>query len=118
MVQLTTTRLVSFSRTTKASPESILRILHDPSRLVRLNPLVIDISLDPDTSVYTITDRLVFLKHFHSETKYQCQFFFHADGLDTEVIASAGTKLTSHYRVHVDPTGLTEITEQTTINVR
>lgn len=114
---LTTTRSLSFSRTTNASLDNILRILHDPSLLIWLNPLVIHISVDPCTSVYTITDRLVVLERFQSETKYRCKFTFHTDGIETAVIANAGTKLTSRYRVHVSPSGLTELTEQTTVEV-
>jgi hypothetical protein len=113
---LLTTRTVSLSRTSRAEPESILQILHDPFTLLLLNPLIQAIHVD-SKSIYTITDRLTFLGRFHTETKFRCKFTFHANGVDAAVTASAGTKLTSHYRVHVSPSGLTEITEQTTIEV-
>jgi len=114
---LTTTRSLSFSRTSNASPENILRILHDPSVLIWLNPFIIHASVDPYTSVYTITDRLD-INYFNFETKYRCKFTFHIDGIDVVITANAGTKLTSRYRVHVGPSGSTEVTEQTTIEVR
>lgn len=115
---LTLTRTASFSRTIHALPDTVLKLIHDPNVLFSLNPLIINISVDPaNPSLYTVTDRLVILGCFQTQTTYICTLLLREDGIDTEVVAGGGTRLKSFYRVKAGENGTTEFTEQTMIEV-
>ncbi|KAF8078561.1 S-adenosyl-L-methionine-dependent methyltransferase [Lyophyllum atratum] len=112
----TLTRTVSFRKNIHASPEAVLRLLHDINVLFAVNPLITHITPDPsNSSAYTVTDRLVVLGYFKTETKYKCWLHLRDDGLDTDVLAGLGTRLKGRYRVRAGENGTTELTEETLI---
>ncbi|RDB28506.1 Erythromycin 3''-O-methyltransferase [Hypsizygus marmoreus] len=113
---LTIARSVSVSKAIHAPVETVIALLHDTDVLFSLNPLILSVNVDPSNpSVYSVTDRLVLLGCFNTQTKYQCTLTKCKDGLDSNVTANLGTRLKSHYRVQPGENGTTEVTEQTTI---
>lgn len=112
------TRSLSFSRTIDASLDTVLQLVRDPNVLLRLSPLVMDVSIDPSNSTtYTITERLDVLGYFRTQTTFKVTLTLQEDGVDSEVLANAGTKSKSCYRVKVGEDGKTTVTEQVTIQV-
>ncbi|GLB36207.1 putative protein with phoX homologous domain, present in p47phox and p40phox [Lyophyllum shimeji] len=112
----TSTRTVSFRKSIHASPEAVLRVLHDPKLLFAVNPLITDVAPDPsDPRSYVVTDRLVFLGCIRTQTKYKARLDIRDDGMDTQTVAGLGTKLRGQYRVRAGEDGTTELSEDTSI---
>ncbi|KAF5377499.1 hypothetical protein D9615_005348 [Tricholomella constricta] len=113
---LTLTRAVSFKKIIHASPDTVLKLLHDPNVLFTGNPLITDVISDPSNpSAYTVTDRLVVLGYFKTQVKYKCRLSFLEDGVDTDVVAGLGTKSKGQYRVRDGENGTTVLSEDATI---
>ncbi|KAJ7293638.1 S-adenosyl-L-methionine-dependent methyltransferase [Mycena rebaudengoi] len=108
-------RQVTCLKRTKASVSVVLQLLHDPPALIRLSPLVIDVSVDPaDPTNHHIVDSLVMLG-YRTTLKYQARIILHDDGITAHVVAGAGTRTVSRYTVRtIDEE--TEIEEVVAIN--
>lgn len=92
---LTTTSAHSYALT------PALAILHSPSSLISLNPLVLSHSLlssSPTSTTYTITDSLTFLG-WHTTTSYEATFTPTARGVDVVARAAMGVETRSRWRV-------------------
>ncbi|TFK41101.1 hypothetical protein BDQ12DRAFT_424626 [Crucibulum laeve] len=112
------TYTASHSKNMRAAPDEVLKVLHDPEVLFRLNPLVVSVVADPrnPSSLYTVKDRLNILG-FETYTTYKVAFTALEDGITNEVVAGAGTVSMNEYKVEIntkDPL-MTTIVEKSTI---
>jgi hypothetical protein len=79
--------------------------------------LVINYTASPsDPDFYTITDKLVILGCFSTETKYTARFTQIENGANFEVRAGLGTKLTTRWTVRSIEGGA-ELREESTVEV-
>ncbi|KDQ63688.1 hypothetical protein JAAARDRAFT_53877 [Jaapia argillacea MUCL 33604] len=105
------TRTVSTTKLVKVPTDEVILALHQPPTIVRLNPLVIDCSPDPnDPTLFVVTDNLKVLGVFPTTIKYTVKFSFVEDGFDSVVNAGGGTLLTNKWRATAVQDG-TEIHE-------
>jgi len=102
--------VISSSRVIHAPVSSVLAVLHNPTKLAQLNPLVVSVTQNPeDHDSYTITDKITILGISFPEV-YTAKFLFIPDGVDSDVRASAGVRLRNEWRVkaHDDVSEVTE----------
>jgi hypothetical protein len=113
------TRNHESSRIVHASPQAILKTLHDPDILIRLNPLVVNVTANPEPShSYTIVDELLILGCFKTTTTYTCVASFLDDGIECDVEAALGTRTRSSFHVKQGPDeGTSEIIHKVVVQV-
>jgi len=104
----------STSKLINAPVDDVIRLLHDSVTLIRLNPLVTHVEVDPsNSSLYHIKDDLPFMGG-KFETEYTVQFTYLDDGVGSVARAGLGTVLKGTMRARAVDGG-TELSEDVTI---
>ncbi|KIJ48754.1 hypothetical protein M422DRAFT_28228 [Sphaerobolus stellatus SS14] len=105
----------SLSTRIHASKESIVKFLHNPEELFRLNPLLTSMTQDPDNpNKWDLEDDLIIMG-FKIKSPYSVIFEFNEDGMIGDAIAGAGVRTRSIYKVTEVEEGVCELTEDITV---
>ncbi|KAJ6503488.1 hypothetical protein C8R47DRAFT_205484 [Mycena vitilis] len=108
---------VSYSKQIAVPLQTAVEFLHDPSGLMKLSPLIIEVNIDPaDSTKYTIVDSLVLPFGYKTKTTYNATITLHDAGLHAESAAGAGTTTKTKYTARRIEDNVTEIEESTTVN--
>jgi hypothetical protein len=111
------TKPMSFTQTIDANPEAVIAVLHGSTSLGEA-PALITVTLDAlHPSQFTITEALPILGCFKANATFHVTFNMQADGLITDVVASARTKQTAHFSVKTGQDNKTEVIEKATVTV-
>lgn len=114
------TRTIHSTKVVRALSTGVIEFLHHPASLVRLSPILLDIVPDErDEDAYIVTERLVILGFYKTQTTFRCTFTKRADGLDCVVRAGLWTTLRTKWRVNcADDEGACLVTEEAEVEVR
>ncbi|KAJ7783853.1 hypothetical protein DFH07DRAFT_680907, partial [Mycena maculata] len=92
---------------------TVLALLRDPPAMVRLNPLLVSVDVDPvDPTKYTIVDNLALPFGYRTQITYEAKITVHDDGMHAESAAGAGTRTASKYTARAISENTTEIVEE------
>lgn len=87
------TRTIITEKAIAAPKNDLLKILHDPQKVLAHNAMVVSVVQDAsDPSWYTVTDRLSLIGSWTTHTTARSQWKETADGCDIEVYADLWTR--------------------------
>ncbi|KJA29179.1 hypothetical protein HYPSUDRAFT_32554 [Hypholoma sublateritium FD-334 SS-4] len=101
------TREVTITKRLATSKEEVLAVLR-PDTVLRTNPILTSVVPDVaddaagpagEARWYTIVEKVPLVGRLDTSTSFRCQWTDVADGVDMEVFAGAGTRLTTRLRV-------------------
>lgn len=119
------TREIVIAKRLATSKEDVLAVLR-PDTVLRTNPIltsvVPDVPDDPEGPAgearwYTIVEKVPLVGGFDTSTSFRCKWTDVADGVDMEVLAGAGTRLTTRLRVTQVDGGEVEYSGHVTLQV-
>ena len=113
------TRTHEFNRIVRATPQTILKTLHDPDVFFRLNPLVVSVTANPEPPhSYTVVDELLVLGCFKTTTTFTCVATFLDDGIECDIEAALGTRTRCSFHIKQGPdVGTSEILYKVVVQV-
>ncbi|TFK75483.1 hypothetical protein BDN72DRAFT_832364 [Pluteus cervinus] len=100
MVSFLLTRTFTFQQPVRADLQEVVSWLHNAPFLIKLNPLVTSVELDPSQpNTYLVTERLPIVGSLESHTTSRCSVIDHENGVEHAIKAGFGTSVTKRWRV-------------------
>ncbi|KAJ7169942.1 hypothetical protein C8R46DRAFT_1217563 [Mycena filopes] len=105
-----------FTKRIHAPLQPVLDFVRDPDAMMRLSPLIISVTVDPqDSTKYTISDKLT-TPFGLREIVYTATILVTPGGIDAQSKAGAGTTVRSRYSAHAISEDETEVEEMVDVN--
>jgi len=111
-----TSHQVTYTKQINAPLQAVLAVFHDPPVLMKLSPLITDVSVDPeDKTKYSVVDTFVGPFGYSTKINYTATITLEKDGMRGESAAGAGTRTFVKYTARAVSEGVTEVVEETTV---